>query len=114
MTPTDVVSAIFLLSGASLSLVAGIGVLRLPDVFARMHAATKPATLGLVLLAIGAAFAVGSVAGWLTLSLVVALQFLTAPAGAHLVGRAAARAGIARDHLVADDLPRPRRPPGPP
>jgi len=114
MTLTDALSAIFLLSGASLSLIAGIGVLRLPDVFARMHAATKPATLGLVLLAIGAGFAVGSVAEWLTFSLVVALQFLTAPAGAHLVGRAAARAGIARDHLVVDDLPRPRRSPEPP
>ena len=113
MTPTEVLSAIFLLSGAALSLLAGVGVLRLPDVFARMHAATKPATLGLVLLSIGAGFAVGSVAEWLTLSLIVALQFLTAPAGAHLVGRAAARAGIARDHLVADDLPRATRPPEP-
>jgi len=82
MTLTDALSAILLLSGASLSLIAGL--------------------------------AVCPVAGWLTFSLVVALQLLTAPAGAHLVGRAAARAGIARDHLVVDDLPRPRRSPEPP
>jgi hypothetical protein len=57
-------------------------------------------------LAIGAGLAVGTLAEWLALSLVVALQLLTAPAGAHLVGRAAARAGIARNHLVVDELPR--------
>jgi multicomponent Na+:H+ antiporter subunit G len=106
VTAAEVLSAVFLVAGAALSAIAGIGVLRLPDVLARMHAATKPATLGLVLLAVGATFAVPSVAEALTLTLVVALQFLTAPAGAHLVGRVAARAGIARDALVVDDLPR--------
>jgi multicomponent Na+:H+ antiporter subunit G len=105
VTATEVISSVFLLAGAALSFLAGVGVLRLPDVFARMHAATKPATLGLVLLAIGAAFAVGSVAEWLTMSLVVALQFLTAPAGAHLVGRVAARSRVATEHLVLDELP---------
>ena len=106
MTAADVLGSAFLLAGALLSFLAGVGVLRLPDVFARMHAATKPATLGLVCLAIGAGFLVGSVAEWITMALVIALQFLTAPAGAHLVGRAAAQAGVARDHLVADELPR--------
>jgi len=106
VTPTEAISAVFLLAGAALSFLAGVGLLRLPDVFARMHAATKPATLGLVFLAVGAAFGVGSVAEWLTMSLIVALQFLTAPAGAHLVGRVAARVGVASDQLVRDDLPR--------
>ena len=106
MIVTQVVASVFLLAGAALSFLAGVGVLRLPDVFARMHAATKPATLGLVFLAIGAAFAAGSLAEWLTMALIVALQFLTAPAGAHLVGRVAARAGVAADQLVRDDLPR--------
>ncbi len=106
MIATDVLSACFLIGGAALSLIAGIGVLRLPDVLARMHAATKPATLGLVMLAIGAALAVTSIAETITLILVVMLQFLTVPAGAHLVGRVAARAGVERDDLVLDELPR--------
>ena len=109
-TATQVLSSVFLLAGAALSLIAGIGLIRLPDVFARMHAATKPATLGLVLLATGAAIAVGTVAELLTLSLVVALQSLTAPTGAHLVGRAVARAGVGRRHLVVDQTPRPQEP----
>jgi multisubunit Na+/H+ antiporter MnhG subunit len=40
------------------------------------------------------------------MSLVVVLQFLTAPAGAHLVGRVAARSRVATEHLVLDELPR--------
>lgn len=107
MSVADVLGSGFLLAGAALSLLAGVGVLRLPDVFARMHAATKPATLGLVFLAVGAACTVGSLAEWLTMTLVVALQFLTAPAGAHLVGRVAARTRVAVDQLVLDELPRP-------
>ena len=110
MIVTQVIGSVFLLAGAALSFLSGVGLLRLPDVFARMHAATKPATLGLVFLAIGAAFTVGSLAEWLTMALVVALQFLTAPAGAHLVGRVAARAGVASEQLVRDDLPRVDRP----
>lgn len=106
MTVNQIIGSAFLLAGAALSFLSGVGLLRLPDVFARMHAATKPATLGLVFLAIGAAVTVASAAEALTLALVVALQFLTAPAGAHLVGRVAARAGVAREQLGRDDLPR--------
>jgi len=57
-----------------------------------MHAATKPATLGVVLVLIGAAIAIGDFAVSSTLILIAALQLVTAPAGAHMVGRAAYRA----------------------
>lgn len=105
MTVAEVLSGVLLVTGAALALIAGIGVWRFPDVFSRMHAATKPATLGLVLLAAGAALAAGSIEGAITLTVVAALQFLTAPAGAHLVGRAAARSGVARGQLEIDDRP---------
>lgn len=81
------------LTGAVLSLLAAIGLHRFPDVFSRMHAATKPATLGLVLV-LGAAAATARDPGDVAkLLLVIALQFLTAPVGAHMVGRAAYRSG---------------------
>lgn len=101
----DVVSATLMLAGAFLGLVAGIGVLRLPDVFARMHAATKPATLGLSLISIGALFQVGDAGEVVGLVLIVAVQFLTSPVGAHMVGRAAYRVGglLAAD-TVLDEL----------
>lgn len=88
-----VVSATLILLGAALSVIGGVGLQRFPDVFARLHVATKPATLGLVLILAGAAFRVGSTGDAAKLLLVLILQFLTAPIGAHMIGRAAYRAG---------------------
>lgn len=100
----DVLSAVLLLSGVALAVIAGLGLVRLPDVFSRMHAATKPVTLGLVLVLLGTALQVdGRDAA--TLLLVGMLQFLTAPVGAHIIGRSAYRVGAgALDDLVVDEL----------
>lgn len=93
MTLVDVVVSVLLLSGTALAVIAAIGLQRFPDVFARMHAATKPATLGLLLVLVGAAARVSDPGDVAKLLLVGLLQFLTAPVGAHMVGRAAYRAG---------------------
>lgn len=102
-TVVEVVAAVALLAGAALALVAGLGLLRLPDVAARLQAATKPQVLGLVLVCAGVAPLLhGSEA--VALILVALFQLATAPVVAQLVGRSAYRAGHARDRLVADDL----------
>ncbi|HVM09405.1 MAG TPA: monovalent cation/H(+) antiporter subunit G [Acidimicrobiales bacterium] len=101
----DVIAAALLLSGTSLAVIAGIGLHRFPDVFARMHAATKPATLGLVLVLAGAALQVDRPGAVAKLLLVLAFQFITAPVGAHMVGRAAYRAGTELSpDTVVDEL----------
>ena len=100
----DVLSAVLLLSGVLLAVVAGLGLVRLPDVFSRMHAATKPATLGLALILTGAALRVDNGGDAATLLLVGAFQFLTVPVGAHIIGRSAYRAGAPRESLVVDEL----------
>jgi multicomponent Na+:H+ antiporter subunit G len=101
----DVIAGVLIIAGCLLALLGGIGVLRLPDVFGRMHAATKPPTLGLVLVAAGAILRVDSVADVTFLVLVVGLQFLTAPVGAHLVGRSAyASGGQLAPDTVVDEL----------
>ena len=51
----DIVGAIFLLLGAMLCFAASVGLVRFPDVLTRMHAATKPQTLGLLFVVIGVA-----------------------------------------------------------
>ncbi len=105
----DVIAGALILTGVALSVTAGLGLHRFPDVFARMHAATKPATLGLVLVLAGAALRMEHRGDVAKLLLVVALQFLTAPVGAHMVGRAAYRAGTelspatSCDELARDD-----------
>jgi multicomponent Na+:H+ antiporter subunit G len=112
VTPLDALAALLLAAGTLLTVLAGVGVLRLPDVFARMHAATKSSSLGLALVLLGAALRVRGVGDTAKLVLVIALQFLTAPVAAHLVGRAAHRAGEALDHVTeVDELAGAERPP---
>lgn len=89
----DVLVAVLLLTGVTLSLVAGIGILRFPDLYSRMHAATKPSTLGLLLVLAGAALRMADPGDVVELGLVAAFQLLTAPVAAHMIGRAAYRSG---------------------
>ena len=101
----DIVGAVLVVLGALLALAAAIGLLRLPDVLSRMHAATKPQTAGLVLIVIGTALLLRTSADVWMLLLVGAFQLVTAPVTAHLVGRLAYRSGGVRpDLLHRDDL----------
>jgi len=105
----DAVAAALVLTGVALGIAAGLGLHRFPDVFARMHAATKPATLGLVLVLAGAALRVEDPGDVAKLLLVVALQFVAAPVGAHMIGRAAYRAGTELSPTTScDELARDR------
>lgn len=105
----EVFASVLIAVGAFLALVAAIGLQRFDDVFARMHAATKPATLGLLLIVIGAALLLREPGPVLKLVLVILLQMVTAPVGAHLVGRAALRSGQASPDTSFDDLAEERR-----
>jgi multicomponent Na+:H+ antiporter subunit G len=100
----DMIASTLVVAGAVLVLLAGIGVNRFGNVLARMHAATKAATLGLLLIVAGAAIRVEDVSGTAKLLLVVALQLLTAPIAAHLVGRAAYRANGPSPGTTIDEL----------
>jgi len=101
----DVVAAVFLLCGAFLASAAGVGVVRFPDLLARMHAATKPQVLGLILVLIALALRLRSWSAVGMLVLVVVFQLMTSPVAAHMVGRAGYRTGKVRsDLLVLDDL----------
>lgn len=101
---SDVVSAVLLLSGALLCLVGALGLVRLPDLPARLQATTKPQTLGLLLVLVGVAVRLEFESSS-TLVLVMLFQILTAPVISQVVGRSAYRSGaIDRDSLVVDDL----------
>lgn len=100
----DVVSAVLLLLGAALCLLGAVGLVRLPSVLSRLQAATKPQTLGLLLLLTGAALRV-PLESAVTLLLVGAFQVVTAPVVSQLAGRSTYRSDtIRRDALVVDEL----------
>ncbi|WP_026553476.1 monovalent cation/H(+) antiporter subunit G [Arthrobacter sp. H20] len=104
-TVIDVLTAICLLGGALMSVAAGVGLLRFPDLLARMHAATKPQVLGLLLflLAIGL-----QMRSWVLVPVLMVcwiFMLLTVPVSAHMVGRAGYRTKhMRRDLLSMDEL----------
>ena len=104
-TVADVASGLCLLLGSFLALVAAIGVLRFPDVLTRMHSATKPQVLGLLLVLLGIGLRLRDPAATGLLLLVALSQLVTSPIATHMVGRASFRAGqVRRDLLVVDEL----------
>ncbi len=105
----DAAVLVLILLGALLCLSAAVGLLHFRDVPSRLHAATKPQVLGLLLICIAIALSQRSVGGILVGALLVApivlMQFATAPLSAHMVGRQAYRNGSAEQRdLVVDEL----------
>jgi len=101
--------------GLFFNLMAGIGLLRFPDVYTRLHAGTKCTTFGSIFLV--GAVVLQAMAGWIsggwaaeesTLALrgviAVAAILLTNPAGAHALARAAHRSGVKPARAIVDDL----------
>lgn len=86
---TEIIPAIFLLFGASLMLVAALGLVRFPDLFIRMHAASKAGSLGLGCILVGVAIAHPTPTVIVKCILVQLFIFLTTPIAAHMIGRAA-------------------------
>ena len=93
-----------LILGAFMMFLTGLGIYRMPDIFTRMHAATKASSLGVALLLL-AAILIFRDPMVLTKSLVTILFiFLTAPVAAHLLGRAAyARRTALWEHSIVDE-----------
>ncbi len=87
----DVIGGVFLVAGALFILLAGVGVVRFDDIYARMHAAAKGPALGVLLIGVGTILSIRSVQAVVAVLLVVALQFVTGPVGTHMLGRSVYR-----------------------
>jgi multicomponent Na+:H+ antiporter subunit G len=101
----DVVTALLLVIGSAFMLLAGVGVVRLPDLFMRMQAATKAATLGVGCMLLAVAVHFGELTVVTRALLVTAFVFLTAPVAAHMIARAAYSVGVPLwEGTIADEL----------
>lgn len=101
----DIVTAVLLLIGALMSLSAGIGLWKFPDLLSRMHAATKPQVLGLMCFLLAVVVQLNQWVWLPVFALAWGLQLLTSPVSAHMVGRAAYRTKHMRqDILIKDEL----------
>jgi multicomponent Na+:H+ antiporter subunit G len=100
---SEIVVGILALVGATFMCLAGVGVVRFGDLYARMHAATKASTVGIGLIGIAGAIAIDG--GAAKILLATAIIFVTTPSAAHFIGRAAYRAeGVAIEVDGPDDL----------
>ncbi len=101
---TDLLAALAMAVGTLFLVLASLGILRLPNFYARIHASTKAATLGLALLLI--ALALGLRDRPVLTKALLAMVFIaaTAPVGAHILARAAYKAKVPLpDDNVVDD-----------
>lgn len=109
-TVAQVIASIFILMGALLAFTAAVGIVRFPDTLSRMHAATKPQVVGLIMVLIGAIISLrGNVDIWM-LVLVGIFTLVTAPVIAHTVGRVAYREQRGRDGLLIVNEMEPNEP----
>lgn len=99
----DILAGTLVLGGSLLALTAAIGVVRFPDTLSRMHAATKPQVLGLLLVLAGAAIRLRDNTDIGMVILTGLFTLITAPVIANRVGQLAYREQNVRDDLLTKD-----------
>jgi multicomponent Na+:H+ antiporter subunit G len=87
--------AVLLGGGIFFQAVAALGVVRMPDVYTRLHAVSKAETLGMLLTLAAVAVVAGAGLTALKVGLVAAFLFLANPTATHAITRAAIRLGVA-------------------
>jgi len=109
----DIIIYVLIGIGIFFNVLAGIGLLRFPDVYTRLHAGTKCTTFGSIFL-IGSVVLIGLKMWWekdtngsvlaLHSALALIAILLTNPVGAHAIARAAHRSGVQPAQAVIDEL----------
>lgn len=97
----NLVSWALILTGSFFTVVGAVGLVRMPDVYTRMHAASVTDTLGIGLIFVGLMVQAGFTLVSLKLFLILVLFFFMAPVATHAVAQAALHAGV-RPQLAED------------
>lgn len=90
----EILGMVFIAIGLAFDLFGCVGLVRLPDVYNRLQAATKCVTLGTCSIMFGVFLTVGLTAAGLKALLCILFIMLTAPVSAHALARAAHRSGV--------------------
>lgn len=105
MSTSDALGAILMMIGTAFVLVAGVGILRMPDLYMRISATAKATTLGVGCIVAAAAVHFGEPGVTSRAAAIIAFVLLTSPVAAHMIGRAAYFAGVPLwDRTVRDEL----------
>ena len=90
----DIVSWILLIAGSVFCIIGGIGLLRLPDFFSRMHGAGITDTLGAALVLVGLMVQAGLSLLTVKLIMILVILWLTSPTSTHAIAKAARMSGL--------------------
>ncbi len=101
----DVLSWICLVAGGAFCVVGTVGLLRMPDFYTRMHAASVTDTLGVLLMLLGLALQAGFTLVTVKLLMIGLLIFFTSPAATHALAKAALARGL--QPLAREDSSKP-------
>ncbi|WP_035073071.1 monovalent cation/H(+) antiporter subunit G [Anditalea andensis] len=91
---TEIIIIILSSLGALFILLAAIGVVRMPDLYLRISVTTKAATLGIGLILAAAAYYFNDLSITSRVMAIILFMLLTAPVGAHMLGRASYFTGV--------------------
>jgi len=98
-------SGVLLVIGAVFSVIGGIGILRLPDFFSRIHGAGITDTMGAGAILTGLMLYAGASLVTVKLVMILALLWLTGPTATHALAKAALMSGISADGPHAEEDP---------
>lgn len=90
---SETIASVLVMAGGAFMLIAALGIIRMPDLAMRMHAATKAGTLGAGLMLLAVAVVYADLGVTVRALATIAFLFLTAPVSAHVIGRAAVASG---------------------
>ena len=98
-----ILSWVFIVSGSFFAIVGAFGILRFPDFWARLHAASVSDSAGVILLLLGMAMQSGFNLITVKLFIILAFLFITGPTSTHAVANAALVSGLKPRSDVGDD-----------
>lgn len=107
VTVSEIIAAFLILIGSLFSFLSAVGLIRLPDVYTRSHAASKSTTLGVLCTLVGTLLYFLITDGYFSIRLLLGIffVFLTAPVSAHVICRSAYRSKVKlSENSVQDDL----------
>lgn len=104
---SDLMIAAAMTAGALFTVIAAVGILRMPDFYMRISASAKASTLGVIFILGATALYFNDAAVSGKIIAIIAFTVLTTPVAAHMIGRAAHRSGVPLwNGSVRDDLKR--------
>lgn len=100
---SSVLGWLFLLSGSIFVLIGGIGLLRMPGLYTRLHAASLTDTLGTLLILLGIIIQAGFTLAAIKLAAIAGFLLLTGPTAAYALANAALLSGVTPQARQAED-----------